>query len=222
MPYAQRFHRFFADQVDPLMQGSQWAEAVEVLESHFSSMPTREDRAEIYHWLGVVHGVMGAEALQDRDAAAARDHVALREEFLVKALEQDANRVETRTALARHFLWPAGEAARALPFLDAVEQDRSLETTEDFFAAEHKRRALRGACLVMLARVEEGAAELEAAYGEEFRGRVPRGPDLAPLTFIAHRDSPLPARTMEALEASLAAWGVDPRRAEAIMGRLRG
>jgi len=227
MPYAPAFQRFFDKHLQPLLSDPSAAagreqRVIKLLQDYYSSMPTRQDRAAIYKWLGLMHSNLATEAFQDRDLPAAKENHALMEEFYLKSLDEDPNQIEVRYNLAQHYLHFLGDAERALAMLVPAEQEGPLaDRPTALEELQHHRLILRGVSLLILGRKSEGLAELQEAYGPRFRATLRHNASTAPLQQLVIRDVTLTAEQLAPLIEALRACGAPQDELHTIERQLR-
>lgn len=216
------FDERFERDVEPhLTQPDGIAGAVEALEEMMPAMATREDRSQVYQWLGTLHQSLAARALSAGDRAASEEHFQLSEEFFLKGIEEAPARMPVRLALARYYLSFGADPGAALETLTIEDRPAAAELEGRELAWEHQRLALIAVTRAMEGDLDRCGLQLEQAFSEDILSRMDEGVELASLEYLASQGVPFTEASVGDIIARLQRCGFNnPQRLDILRQRL--
>lgn len=197
--------------------------AIEALEEMMPAMATREDRSQVYQWLGTLHQSAAARVLSTGDRDGAMERFALSEEFFLKGIEEDPGRMIIRLTLARYYLTFGASPGKALETLTVEGRPEAQELEGKELALEHQRLTLIAVSRAMQGDLDRCAQQLERAFSENILRRMNEGVELPSLEYLASQGVPFSPDSVDDIIARLRRCGFgDARRLDILRQRLLG
>lgn len=196
----QCFEELFEARVEILLRSPEtFLHAIDELHEIYTIVKTAEEKSLALQMIGTINTSLAVQALNDGNTEQGQKHFVLSEEYLCKAIEQDASRAEPRLNLARYYLTFGNEPKKAYESLCFSDE---LLARDDFripLALEHQRVALQGVSLAFQGKAEQAIHAFDQAYGEEMLARLDqREVDTSSLEYLAIRSIYLAPASVEA------------------------